>query len=51
VTYRVDEVLSRWHLVDRWWEASNLYHPNGGTTDRLYYRVLCTLRELASLAI
>ena len=41
VTWRVREVLSTWHLMARWWEATNPDHPRGGTTDRLCYRVLC----------
>jgi hypothetical protein len=51
VTYLVDEVYSRWHLRDRWWEASNPDHPRGGTTDRVYYRVMSRLREFGSLAV
>lgn len=51
VTYRVDEVLSRWPLRDRWWERSNPDHPRGGTTDRLYYRMMSKLREFGSLAV
>lgn len=51
VTYHVDEVLSRWHLMDRWWEASNHEHPRGGTTDRLDYRVMSRLQAFGSLAV
>ncbi len=45
VTWRVRTVLSTWHLIDRWWEATNPHEPRGGTTDRHYFRVLC--QELA----
>jgi hypothetical protein len=50
-TYRVREVISHWHLMDRWWEATNPYHPDGGVTNRHYYRVVCELRAFGSLAI
>lgn len=51
VRYAPLEVLATWHLVDRWWEASNPYADGRHATDRMYYRVLCELGEYGSLAI
>lgn len=43
--YRIVEVLSTWHLRDRWWEPSSA----GGTSDRLYYRVRCAGEQIFEL--
>ena len=50
VRYGPLEVLSTWHLRDRWWESGNPYAERHAT-DRVYYRVLCRLREYESLAV
>jgi hypothetical protein len=50
VRYDGLQVLATWHVVDRWWEASNPY-ARRHATDRVYYRVLCELRAFASLAV
>lgn len=46
--YRVVEVLSHWHLRDRWWQADGSSAPDEpgmrgmlGASDRTYYRVRC----------
>ena len=41
VPYRVLEVLSRWHLRDRWW-ADVSAGPGARPSDRHYYRLRCT---------
>jgi Family of unknown function (DUF6504) len=38
--YEVAEVLSRWHLMDRWWERGDPYAALG-FSDRHYFRVRC----------
>jgi len=47
-TYDVAEVLSRWHLMDRWWEAHTPYAMRG-FTDREYFRVRCPDEQLFDL--
>jgi len=53
VTYRVAEILSEWHLRDRWWEppASVRSVEIGGpqASDRHYYRVQCASGLLCDL--
>lgn len=42
-TYHVREVLSTWHLMDRWWISPvsvALGHEPRGHSDRTYYRLL-----------
>jgi hypothetical protein len=46
MTYRVAEVLARWHLRDRWWEAQSAGADEaplarGTASDRHYYRLRC----------
>ena len=46
--YDIAEVLSRWHLMDRWWEVHTAY-AGRGFSDRLYYRVRCPDEQLLDL--
>jgi len=39
--YRVLEVLSTWHLRDRWWEQGSEAR-SACASDRFYYRLLCS---------
>jgi hypothetical protein len=44
--YHVAQVLARWHLRDRWWEASSVTIADArtapaGASNRYYYRVGC----------
>jgi hypothetical protein len=47
-TYDIAEVLSIWHVIDRWWEVHTPYATRG-FTDRLYYRVRCPDEQLFDL--
>ena len=42
-TYTVEEVIGRWHLVDRWWvpRVSSDFGHAKGHSDRFYYQVQC----------
>ena len=50
IVYQVAEVLSSWHLRDRWWQTDGGSAPvelgmpglpRPGASDRTYYRVRC----------
>ncbi len=39
--YTVAEVLTTWHLQDRWWTPLGESNPRRAASDRTYYRVRC----------
>ena len=47
-SYEVAEVLSRWHLRDRWWEQGNPFAARGHS-DRYYFRVRCPDHQVFDL--
>ena len=47
--YPVLQVLSRWHLLDRWWVSPvsvALGHEARGPSDRTYYRLLVPNQQI-----
>ena len=54
-TYRVQAILARWHLRDRWWQttsagrAGSHGRPESAESDRQYYRLECVPELLCDL--
>lgn len=46
--YEITEVISTWHLLDRWWDRGDPF-ALPGYSDRTYYRVRCPDQQFFDL--